>query len=224
MARTHTRLVNFQTLEARGESAVVVVKLMMACNDLQLANEALSEWKKEQSLFRKSRQLGACMYFIRLQLGHLFEGLKIVAQIRNNPTLFSLVGQCDAQTKESFANLEQFLPGGAKRPEIEKLMGRIRNNLTFHYEGNGKLIAKAISDRAARAEARLSSVTRGSTMYLWHFKTADDVVDSIVLRQIWGIQRTADPQIEANKIADYLHQICLWFVDFSGEFTWKYST
>ncbi len=222
MPRTQTRYVHFQTLDARGESAATVVKLMMACNDLQLANEALSEWKQEQPAPRKPRQTGAGMYFVRLQLGHLFEGLKVIDQIRKDPVLLSRVRQTDTQTQQSFANLEQFLPGGARRGEIEKLMGRVRSKLTFHYEESGKLIAKAISDRAARPEARVSSVTRGSNAYLWHFKAADDVVDSVVVRQIWGIPRSADLRTEADKIADDLHQIFRWFVDFSGEFIWKY--
>lgn len=147
---------------------------------------------------------------------------KIIDQIRKDPVLLSLVRQTDAKTQQSFANLEQFLPGGARRGQIEKLMGRVRSNLTFHYEESGKLIAKAISDRAARSEARVSSVTRASTAYLWHFKVADDVVDSVVVRQMWGIPRSADLRTEVDKIVDDLHQIFLWFFEFSGEFIWKY--
>ena len=222
MPRVQTRYVDFQTLEARGGSAAIILKLMMACNDLQLANQALSEWKQEQPALRKPRQTGAAIYFVRLELSHLFEGLKVIDQIRKDPTLFSLVSQTDVQTQQCFANLQQFVPGGVRRGEIQKLMGRVRSNLTFHYEESGKLIAKAISDRAARPEARVSSVTRGSTAYLWHFKAADDIVDSVVVRQIWGIPLHADVRSEADKIADELHQIFLWFVDFSGEFIWKY--
>jgi hypothetical protein len=162
------------------------------------------------------------MYFVRLQFGHLFEGLKVIDQINKDPVLLALIAQTDAQTQQSFAELKQFLPGGAKRARIERLMGRLRSNLTFHYEESGKLVAKAISDRATRPEARTSSVTRGSTVYLWHFKPADAIVDSVVVRQIWGIPRSADVRSEADKIAGELHQIFLWFMDFPGEFIWKY--
>ena len=78
----------FDTLLARGQSAATVVKLMMACNDLSLANQALADWKKEQPNLRKSRQSGAQMYFVRLQIGHLYEGLKVIEEIcavLNNP-------------------------------------------------------------------------------------------------------------------------------------------
>lgn len=220
--RTITKYVNFQTILARGESGIIIAKLMMACNDLQLANEALSEWKKDQPNIRKARQIGAEMYFVRIQLAHLYEGLKVIEAIQKNPFLLALLRRCDAQTQESFKNLEQFLPGGSERHGFEELVGKVRHNLTFHYEKSGRLIERALSDRAARPEARVSSLTRGDTAYLWHFKVADDIIDSIVVRQIWRIPRTADLSVEADKVVDHLHQIFLYFVEFSGDFIWKY--
>lgn len=222
MPITLTKYLNFQNLLARGESAIIVIQLMMACNDLSLANEALSEWKKEQPNSRKARQTGALMYFVRIQIAHLFEGLKVIEAIRNSPSLLALVKRCDARTQESFKNLEHYLPEGSNRADFENLVGRIRHNITFHYHETVKLIGRALSDRAARSEAQISSITRGDTAYLWHFKVADDIVNSIVVRQIWRIDRTADLQVETDKVADNLHQIFLWFMDFSGEFIWKY--
>jgi hypothetical protein len=84
MSRTHTKIISYQKLEARGKSAVLIVKLMMACNDLQLTNEALSEWSKEQPRSRQYREKGAQIYFVRLQFAHLHEALKIVDQIRDD--------------------------------------------------------------------------------------------------------------------------------------------
>lgn len=213
---------NFQTLLARGPSAVTVVKLMMACNDLSLVNQALADWKKEQPNSRKPRQVGAGMYFVRTQLAHLYEGLKVIEEIREAATLIALVKQCDAQTQQSFHELEQFVRGGPNRAEFERLVGQVRHNLTFHYFQCETLVERAIEDRAGRQEANASSVTRGDSAHLWHFKVADDIVDSIVVRQIWDIPRNADLRIEADKVADRVHQIFLWFVDFSGEFIWKY--
>jgi len=213
---------NFENLRNQGQCAVTVAKLMMACNDLSLANEALSGWKEKDSKMMKQRQIGAGMYFVRTQLAHLHEGLKVIDSIRKDKALTSLLRRCDNLTQESFRQLEEFLPGGSKRAEFERLVGRVRHNLTFHYDESGKLIERAIEDRASRSEARISSVTRGNTAYLWHFKAADDLVDSIVVRQIWNIPRNADLRVEADKIADQVHQIFLWFMDFSGEFIWNY--
>ncbi|MHB1215354.1 MAG: hypothetical protein ACYCY9_10235 [Thiobacillus sp.] len=148
--------------------------------------------------------------------------MKVIEEVKNDLSLMALVGQCDDQTQQSFSELEQFLPKGAKRAEFERLVGRVRHNLTFHYDESGKLIEQAVSDIAARPEARMASITRGDTAYLWHFQVADAVVDGIVVRQIWGIQRDQNVRTEADKVADRVHQILLWFVDFSGEFIWKY--
>ena len=130
--------------------------------------------------------------------------------------------RCDAETQRSFHELEQFLHGGPNHSEFERLAGQVRHNLTFHYYRCEALIKRAIADRAGRQEARVSSVTRGDTAYLHHLKVADDVVASIVYRQIWRIPRHAELQAEADKVADRVYQIFLWFVDFSGEFIWKY--
>ncbi len=195
---------------------------MMVCNDLSLANQSLSEWKKELPSGMKARQIGAGMYFVRTQLAHLHEGLKVIESIKNDPQLMALVGRCDGQTQQSFKELEQFFPRAPKRIEFEQLVGRVRHNLTFHYDESGKLIGQAIADRAARPDARTSSITRGDTAHLWHFKVADGIVDTVVVRQIWAIPRDKDVQAEADRIAGRVHEIFLWFVDFSGEFIWKY--
>lgn len=118
--------------------------------------------------------------------------------------------------------LKQYLPCGPKRARFEQLAGQIRHNLTFHYDQSRTLIERAISDRAARPEAKVSLITRGDAMHLWHFKVADDVVDSIIVRQIWKIPRDADLRAKAEAIADEVHKILLLFLDFSGESIWKY--
>ena len=222
MHRTITRYINLQNFVSRGESAIIVIKLMMACNDLSLANDALGQWKKEKNFSRKARQMMAMRYFVRLQLAHLHEGLKVIEEVRNDHYLLTLVKRCDSQTQESFQNIEQFLPGGPERNKFEKLVTQIRQNITFHYRQSNKLIKKALSDRASRTDAKISSLTRSNTSYLWDFKVADDIIDSIVVRQVWDIPRDADLRIEADKILDYVHQIFLWFMDFSSEFIWKY--
>lgn len=81
MCETTTKYITFNTLKMRGSSAITVVKLMMSFNDMSLANQALTEWKKEQPMMKKSRQIGAAMYFVRTQISHLKEGLKIIKEI-----------------------------------------------------------------------------------------------------------------------------------------------
>src|SRR5437879_13900536 len=102
MSQTRTKLIDFQKLHARGKRATLLVKMMMACTDLQLANEALSQWKGDQPRSRVDRQPGARMYFMRLQIAHLFEALSIIDEIRNDSLLSALVWQSDKHTLEYF--------------------------------------------------------------------------------------------------------------------------
>lgn len=222
MPRTSTKYISFETLKTRGPSAITVIKLMMAYNDLSLANQALTEWKKEQPRSKKSRQTGAGMYFVRIELAHLYEGLKVIDAIRSDTLLMTLVRQCSQETQQAFHDLESFCPKGSNHTEFKKLIGRMRHNLTFHYDESGKLIEKAISDSAAYADGHSSSVTIGDTAHLGYFKVADIIVNSIVVRQIWEISKETNLRIEADKIADRVHQIFLWFVNFSEEFIWLY--
>lgn len=216
-----TRNVSWRTLQARGEAATTVVKLMMACNDLSYANQALGEWRVAQSKTSIPTNSGAGMYFLRMQIGHLFEGLKIIKQIQDDPVI-TFVNSCDPRTQESFRRIQEFVEHAPGRPEIERLVGQIRHNLTFHYDQSGKMIERAIADRAARPNAEVSSLTRGDTMQAWDLKAANDIVDSIVVRQIWKIPREADLRAEADKTAARVHEILMWFVDFAGDFVWRY--
>lgn len=220
MARTETLPLAFDTLRIRGKSAVTVVKLMMACNDLTVTNQALADWKQEERRGRASRQAGACRYFVRAQIGHLNESLKIIEEIKCDPGLLTLLNQCDSRTNASFQELQQYLKGGVKYDSFQQLVRRIRDNLAFHYDETGKLIQRAVADRADRSQA--TSITRGSTAHLWYFKVADDVVDSIVVREILKIPRDADLRSQTDRKFDEVHHIFLLFMDFAGEFIWNY--
>ena len=162
------------------------------------------------------------MYFVRMQFAHLHEALKVVDEVRKDQSLLALVHQCDDKTQDSFRRLEAFLPNGARRAEFEGLVGTIRHNVTLHYDETGKRIRRALTMLSARTKDYTSSITRGSTAYAWYFKAADSVVNNIVCHQIWGIPETADVMDEANKKVDRCHEIFLLFVDFAGEFIWKY--
>ena len=204
---------------------------MMACNDLLLANQSLAEWKKELPGNMKSKQVGAKLYFLKLQLGHLFEGLKLIEEIKKDPILKALVDRgntkSDIEMTQLFQRLGEFLPKAAKATEFNKLVGDIRHNLTFHYNQSGTLIERAVLDRSKRSNAKTSSVTQADETHRWHFKVADDIVDSIITRQIWNIPREVDGRevdvrIESDKKLDRAFEIAMWFLDFSGAFILKY--
>jgi hypothetical protein len=219
---TTTIQVNFESLRARGPSAATVIKLMMACNDLSVVNQALGEWKDRSARSDKTIRPGGGMYFIRAEIAHLYEALTIIGQIRDDTSLMAVVESCDQQTRDSFGKLLPYLSGGTSHDEFQQLIGLVRHNLTFHYDASGKLTQRAVADRAARADGRWSSVTRGSNARLWHFQVADDVVDSIVVRQIWQVPLGTDAREGADVVVVRVHAVFQVFMDFAGEFIWKY--
>ena len=222
MPRTITHQLRFDRLLQKGDDAFTVVKLMMACNDMSLANQALADWKATTAKDRKDRKIAAGMYFVRLELSHLYEAVDLISAIEKTPSLRALVDRRDVRTRDSYAAVLAHAPGGTERKRFERLAGMMRNNLTFHYAESNKLIAEAMTDRASRADGNLSAMTRADTIHRWRFNIADDVVDSIVVRNFWQIPRDADLREEADKIVDEIQAVLVRFADFSGEFIWKF--
>ena len=60
------RLTNFKKLSDKGELGIILGRLMLAVNDLSIANDALGQWMGEQTGVRKTREKGAKMYFVRI--------------------------------------------------------------------------------------------------------------------------------------------------------------
>ena len=71
MPGTYTRFLSFERLAAKGEDGAVIVKLMMACNDMTIANLALTDWKQPQPQERRDLEVGARMYFVQIGRAHV---------------------------------------------------------------------------------------------------------------------------------------------------------
>lgn len=184
---TSTTYTTFERLASRGEEAVIVVKLMMAFNDLAVSNEGLSIFKERYATKQNNKDRGAAMYFIRLQASHLHEAMKIVDAIAAHERLRNVVAQCSGATRTAFDRLVALRSDDAQRRKFEQYVGRLRHNLTFHYDESGDLIKRAMEERAKQPEGNPTSITRGTEPYSWRLTIADDVVDTIVCRQIWNI-------------------------------------
>ncbi len=61
MSRTQTHFVDLSRLLFQKEKASLIIRLMMACNDISLANQCLAKYKKDQGRMRKHIQKGALM-------------------------------------------------------------------------------------------------------------------------------------------------------------------
>lgn len=223
MRATSTKIVSFDFLRQRGDEASIVVRLMMVANDLALANQASSFFLDDEPSISKHRNWGAKIYFLRLQLSHLWEGMRIIEEIHEHPSLTAFVRRCDEETQRAFDSLLRYIPNGTKHKEFEQLVGRIRNKLTFHYDRKSrKLVLRSIDDLSRPSKRRCAPITRGSESSLWRFEVADAVTDNIICRQFWKIPDDADLRDEANRVAGYSFQIFQDFLSFSGEFIWRY--
>lgn len=219
MSRTRTILVDLQRLKASG-NASPLIRLMMACNDIAIANQCLKKFKDDQSKIRKPVQKGALMYFVRLQCGHLNEGLKIIQEIKDNDTLSEGIERCSLNARDSYDKLVACLKGGAENKKFEDNIARIRHKTIFHYDNT--MVQNALADRAGREEARRSKITLGDDISLFRFEVADDIVDSIVCRHICKIPRNADLRKEIDDIMVWASDIGRSLLDFGGEFIYRY--
>ncbi len=203
----------------RTEHGVTVVRLMMAFNDIALANHTMAENRKEQPRLRQHVQWGAVLYFIRLQCGHLVEALEIIREIKANDSLMRTVERCPLDARKAFTILTSCLeqPG---RAEFGRYVWAVRDKVAFHYDTY--LIRDALEDRATRPESRRSRIFRSDDLALWRCQVADHIMDSIVSRHVWRIPRDADLRGEADRISDYAAGLCHSFLVFAADFVSLY--
>ena len=220
MGRTHTLFINLESLHSSDTKSQTVIRLMMACNDISIANNCQSMFKEHQSPISSHVQKGALMYFVRLQCGHLNEALKVIEEIKNDHYLSNIIDRCSQDGKDAFAKLIACLKGGSDHRQFQKYVGQIRHNTIFHY--SDKLVDNALTDRASRSEAHLSKITYGDHISLSRFELADDIVDSIVCRHIWKIPRSENLREEADRISDFGFGLCESLLIFGGEFIYRY--
>jgi len=220
MPFSETTPVDFANLREKGPSAGVIVRMMLAFNDISLANQGMETYDKPLPPRKMHLRMGGRLYFLRLQLGHLNEALKLIGEISNDTKLCALVPKCTSKVRDQYELLRDCQKGGKKHAQFKKAVELVRHKVTFHYDPG--MVEAAIADRASRDDARTSMVCRGDEIDRWRFKVADHVVDSIVCRQIWKIPRDANLREEADRMAMFAHGVCVAFLEFSGEFIFRY--
>ncbi|MFQ5442758.1 MAG: hypothetical protein ACE5EB_08560 [Thermodesulfobacteriota bacterium] len=148
------------------------------------------------------------------------EALQIIEDIREDPKLNCRVKKCSQAAQDSFGKLINCIKGESGFADFQKYVGQIRQNTAFHY--TKKLLKRALIDRSGRPEAKVSKITGGDHISLCRFEVADDILDSIVCRQIWKIPQGSDLRKEADRCSDFGSNLCLSLFDFAGEFIVKY--
>jgi hypothetical protein len=112
----------------------VILRLMMAVNDISVTSSSLYEWQHTSEPKKKGRWQGGVLYFGRIQSAHLFEALTIVKEIRDDSELLRAVRQADPTTQESFDIVAQFI--GSKDYEMMAKL-RKRGRIPLRTEAVG---------------------------------------------------------------------------------------
>jgi hypothetical protein len=82
MARSRMKYFGSRGMALPGDLPSVLIRLMLAVNDISLAADANDMWVETIEQRRAYRKLLARGYFIRLIMSHLHEALKIIEEIQ----------------------------------------------------------------------------------------------------------------------------------------------
>jgi hypothetical protein len=206
-----TRLTNFEKLAAKGELGIVLGRLMLALNDIGVANDALGTWIGVQTGIRKDRQAGAKMYFVRMLISHVFEGLAVISKIKSNTELMKAVESSGRPTQVAFSKCAAVI--GTER---YKLMKRVRNDLGFHYLD--ETVRAAIASQSEKAPELPLSLSVGHDPLEWYYQPGDRIVDSAIVRDIFKISEGADVQKEVDGLIHDMQAVGDNLAEFSGYF------
>lgn len=215
MAST-TTIVRSSSLLSNVEVVSVVLRLMMAMNDIGVANDALQEWDQTENRKKQSRQNGGKLYFGRMQMAHIYEALLIIEEIANSKSLMAAIERCDNRTRGSFEAVAKFLG----TDDYKRLL-RLRNNAAFHYDA--KLSLRALQQIVELYPHDTSSVSLGHNTLDWYFELGDKVLDRLVVRQIFGVSEDANMREAIDAVLDRLHAMAVAFSDFAGYFIRNYA-
>lgn len=218
MSRSTTKFARLATIASKGELGSVLIRLMMAINDMSLAMDAQRRWTQDVIEQRKHRERGAKVYFIRLQVSHIYEAMAIIQEIKDTPALMKAVDHSDHLTRKGFDQLLTFIGS----PEFRKVMGRVRNNLTFHYDP--KTIERAMQSLVTKHPEAKEAMSLGDEPHNWFFEPGDMVGDRAAVREIFKVPEGADVREETDKIVLRLHGIIQIFGGFAGSLIWQNST
>lgn len=184
---------------------------MIAMNDIGITNSSMVEWEKSDDPKKEARWRGGVLYFGRVQSAHLFEGLSIIKEIKDDKDLMAAVDRTDRQTKQSFETVAKFIDDADY-----KLMAKMRNVLAFHYEP--KLTIRRLRKLVEKNPEHSMTYSLGSETLDWYFALGDQIADEIIIWDMFQVPEGADIQKAAIEVLDRLHKIGTAFTDFAGYF------
>jgi hypothetical protein len=208
----------FRELASPGDLSSVLIRLMLAVNDISLAADAKDTWAETTEQRRAYRKRLAQGYFVRLIMSHVHEALKLIDEINRSPDLRAAVDGCDARTGENFKELVAIL----NSPQRGQLF-RFRNKAGFHYDQDAP--AEHLKKVIAHDPTATWSYSVGSSPLDWHFELGDAVMDRMVVRFVFAADESSSAaQVKKiDEIVTRLDQIAFMFVDFATSFIERHS-
>lgn len=218
MGRSRTRSAKTSAITKHPELSNVLIRLMLSVNDIALASDANDEWASTTVQPRVYRKAAARMYFIRVLMGHVYEGLTIIEHISRVTALKAAVDRCDARTVAAYQALDTFI----RSPEM-KTLDRFRNRAAFHYDR--QLPERHLREIAQHSPDAIWSYSMGSEPLDWRFELADAVMDRIVIREVFGLKEPRGPERtrKTEAIATRIQDISMLFTNFAAHFVWHHS-
>lgn len=219
-----TRWLSFEQIRS-DKHGPLVIGLMIAANDILMANWNALEWSEEKETdilpMRRHLRIGALQYFVRLMASHLHEVLVLIEEFRKHPDLQSILRKCSREAQTGFEAVCDCLPGGPDSKLFGSQVTRLRNKLSFHYDADH--IRNALSRLADDPTHHPATITMGADYYLSRFNLADRVCDSILVHQVvlQPVAGSTDRE-KLNNFMDFVNQKCLAFLYFAQEFAGTY--
>ena len=189
----------------------VILRLMIAMNDIGITNSSMAEWEHSDDPKKKARWRGGVLYFGRVQSAHLFEALSIIEEIKKDKNLMAAVARADRATQKSFETIAKFIGS-----DDHKILAKMRNVVAFHYEP--KLAMRRLQRLVEKWPGHSTMYSIGSETLEWYFELGDLVVDEITIFEVFKIAAGADIQKAAIEVLDRLHKIGTAFCDFTWYF------
>ena len=215
MGRSTTWLMRSARLASDTAMAPILLRLMMVINDVGLANNAVYEWDQLVDDKKKSRSAGAKLYFVRMQMAHIYEALLLVDEIRNKRSLMAAVDECDFRTVRAFKKVCDFIDS----PDHKKLL-KLRNNAAFHY--TEKLSLRALKQLSEEFPKDLSAFSMGDDTLTWYCELADKVLDRLLIRLIFEIPKGPKQVAETNAMHARMFEMANALGDFAAHFVREY--
>ncbi len=206
-------------LSAKDRLGATLIRLMLATNDITIANDAWKFWHEEHGEKRRGRQIGAKMYFFRLLTAHLHESMKIIRDIKKTPELLEAVEMCDERTRKEFDAIWAFVG-----TEDYKSVGFMRNKIGSHWDED--VVLPSMKEVGESKPDHLMALSLGNDTMDCHFEPADQTIDRVFIRRIFELSTDADVVAEADKIVrrllDVVDNFCVFACNFIRYHTTKH--